>query len=113
MNHWVLGAGIPFAIAAVVYVARGRRATRVMLILVPVCMGLCMTWAAAPDIPRLWSTELADQLTKEQRCDVFFWHYSIDQIETESRVYVVLFMLMVLSVLFAAWRELRLAERGD
>ena len=106
MNHVLLGASIPFAIAALIYVMRGCRAGLVMLILTPLAMALLATWAVAPDLPRVLGFHgLYMRLYLDPRMDIFFWHYSIDQVETESRGYAVGIALEALALLAAAVRE--------
>jgi len=56
--------------------------------------------------------DLYSKMDRDPRCNIFFWHYSIDRVEEPLPVYSVLFVLMIVSVFFVAWRELRLAERG-
>jgi hypothetical protein len=114
MNQLLVGAAFPFLIGAIIYVARRFRATFRMLVLVPVLMMLGMLWAVAPDLPRLFGFgRLYMRLSFDPRCDIFFWHYSIDQLETDSIGYSVGMVLMLGLVLFAAWRELHLAESGE
>jgi len=114
MNHMLLGALIPFLAAIAVYTWRGFRASIPLLIITPVFMTMTMTWAVAPDLPRLFGmTDLYYTLMREPRCDIFFWHYSIDKIETASAWYPALFVLMWALLLFAAWRELFLREKEN
>ncbi|MEI6808710.1 MAG: hypothetical protein WCN95_08300 [bacterium] len=111
MDHIVLGAGIPFVIGGVVYFARGRRTGLVALLLMPVLMAAGALWALAPDIPRvLGFMNLYRRLDADPRCDVFLFHHSIDKVETDSPVYPVLFVFMLLCMLFVAWTELRKVE---
>jgi len=114
MNHCLLGALIPFTVAALIYFARGCRASLRMLILTPILMAVTMTWAAIPDLPRLFGmTDLYYKLMRNPRCDVFFWHYSIDKVETPLILYPLLFVLLWGLLLFAAWRELKLKEKDN
>jgi hypothetical protein len=113
MNQLLFGAAIPFAIGAVIYIAKGLRAGIGMLIAVPVFMAVTMLWAVAPDLPRLFGMgRLYQELSLDARCNIFFWHYSIDRIESNSVIYPVLFVLMWALLLGAAWRELYLRERN-
>ncbi|MEI6972286.1 MAG: hypothetical protein WCL44_12325 [bacterium] len=113
MNHIVLGALIPFVPWVVIYLARGMRTSPIQLLLAPVLMGACAFWAAAPDLPRVlgWM-ELYRKLDRDPRCNLCFWHHSIDKMEMESPVYAVLLVAMILSLLVAAWLELRRTEQG-
>ncbi|MBN2302045.1 MAG: hypothetical protein JXN60_05955 [Lentisphaerae bacterium] len=111
MNQLLLGASVPFFIGVVVYLSRRGRATLRFLFVLPISMGLGMIWAIAPDIPRIVGfDELYHRLYRDPRCDLFLWHYSIDQCESDSMVYTVLFigMLFILSVV--AVRELWFTE---
>ena len=111
MNQLLLGASVPFAIGIVVYVVRRCRTSFRMLVIVPACMVLSMLWAIAPDIPLVFGCrELYFRLATDPRCDIFFWHYSIDQAEFDSPWFAVGFVLMLASLLFAAWRELGRVE---
>ena len=110
MNHALYGAAIPFLVAAMVYAVR-RRAGLGFLTFVPALMALGAIWASAPDIPRaLGMHDLYMRLAVDPRMDVFFWHYSIDQVETESSWYAVGLVVMAAALILAALRELRRKE---
>lgn len=112
MNQIVLGASIPFLIALVIYIAGKFRASLAMLVATPLAMALFALWAIAPDIPRLFGlNELYYSLARDPRTNIFFWHYTIDLKETDSPVFFTVFVLMCLSVLFALWREVSIAEK--
>ncbi|MFC1497829.1 hypothetical protein ACFLS1_05045 [Verrucomicrobiota bacterium] len=113
MNQILLGVSFPFVAALIVYaIRRGRTSVRI-LILVPVCMTISALWAIAPDIPRLLGfSDLYNRLASDPRCDIFFWHYSIDLMEINSPWYTAGFVLILLCLLTAAWRELYLREKG-
>jgi len=112
MNHLLLGAFVPFSITAIIYFVRRSRASLPMLVLTPVFMALTMTWAVAPDVPRLLGmTDFYYRLMLNPRCNIFFWHYSIDKVESPSAWFPLLFVLMWLLLLFAAWRELKIKEK--
>ncbi len=112
MNQILLGATPPFLIAAVIYVARRRRASLCMLVAAPIAMLLSSVWAVVPDIPRLLGmSDLYVRLARDSRCNIFWWHYSIDNAETDSRWYAVGIVLMAAAMLYVAWRELALLER--
>lgn len=111
MNHALLGAAIPFIVAAIVYAWRRGRAGLPTLVGVPLLMAAGALWASAPDLPRVLGMHtLYLRLAADPRMNIFFWHYRIDQIETESRLYAVGIVLMAAGVLVAAWRELRRLE---
>lgn len=112
MNHLLLGASFPFAVAAVIYVLRGCRASLTMLVVTPIAMALCALWAEVPDVPRLlgWQ-DLYLRLSIDPRMNLFFWHYHIDQIETDSSWYAVGVALLAAIVMAAALRQLYLEER--
>ncbi len=116
MHQLVLGAAIPLTVAIVVYLARRCRAPMGLLLLTPPAMAACAIWAVMPDVPRLigWQS-LYTRLAQSPRSDIFFWHYSIDQIEAArldamTPLFNALFALLVAILLAAAWRELVLAE---
>jgi hypothetical protein len=111
MNQIVLGAAIPFVIGALTYCLRRFRATFGMLVAFPVLMCLGALWAIAPDLPRFFGfLQLYHKLSIDPRCDIFFWHYSIDKVETDFILFPVLMFLMLAAVTFAAWRELKISE---
>lgn len=71
-----------------------------------------MLWAVVPDLPRLFGNrELYYKLAVDPRCNIFYWHYSIDLAETDSPLYCCGFALIAASLLFVLWREIRLAEQ--
>jgi hypothetical protein len=112
MNQIVIGAVIPYVIGAIVYFARRARASMALLVATPLAMAACAIWAVVPDIPRaLGMDRLYGRMANDPRCDIFFFHYTIDKIETDSILYTVAFVLMALSVFVVAWREVALRER--
>lgn len=107
MNQAVLGAAIPFLVAALAYAVRGGRASWALLVATPIGMAAGALWAVAPDIPRaLGLSQLYLRLAQDPRMDVFFWHYTIDRIETDSTLWNVGVIIMAAALLVAAWREL-------
>ena len=111
MNQMLLGSAIPFVVIALWYAARRGRASLPLLIGAPLWMGLGALWAVVPDLPRLIGAhDLYHRLAKDPRTDIFFWHYTIDRIETDSSLYHVGLIVMGLLLLAAAWRELSLRE---
>lgn len=113
MNQLLLGASFPFAAATVYYFAHRRRASFTSLIIAPLLMLISMLWAIAPDLPRLFGyRDLYYKLSTDPRCNIFYWHYSIDLSETDSPFYALGFALIAICLLFAVWREIKLAEEG-
>ena len=119
MHQLILGALAPLAAALLIYLIHRCRAPFWLLVLTPPAMGICAIWAVAPDLPRLigWQS-LYTRLAQTPRCDIFFWHYSIDQIEAArldamTPLFNALFALLVAALLVAALRELHLTERRD
>ena len=117
MHQLILGATVPLALAAVIYLALRCRASMALLLLTPPAMAVCGIWAILPDVPRLigWHA-LYTRLAQSPRSDVFFWHYTIDQMEAAqldamTPLFNVVFALLVMLLLAAAWRELHLAEQ--
>jgi hypothetical protein len=112
VNQLLLGASIPFAVAAVIYAARRCRAGLVTLILTPALMLASALWAVAPDLPRLLGHyDLYQRLSRDPRCDLFLFHYTIDLMEADSRWCGVGLVLMAGAILAAALRELRTIEQ--
>ena len=114
MNQLLLGASIPFILALAVYLARHCRASLTMLVLTPLAMLASAIWAVVPDLPRAFGFhDLYMRLSRDPRCNIFYWHYSIDQMETDWAGYDVLFIAMVVLLLCAAWRETYLEEKKN
>lgn len=112
MNQLLIGAAGPLLIGLIVYCAKRFRASLRMLILLPCFMALSMFWATAPDIPRLLRMQnLYNRLSRDPRCDIFYWHYTIDLHESDSNIYLAGFILLIAVLLVMAWRELYLAEK--
>lgn len=112
MNHFVLGASIPFMIGVVFYALRGFRARYSFLIALPLTMSAVGLWAVIPDIPRFLGMQtLYYRLSHDPRCNIFLWHYSIDAIERESVLPSVFFIVLLIALLAIAVRELTLTER--
>lgn len=111
MNHALLGALFPFAIALVWYALCRGHASLKMLILTPLAMAVCGIWASIPDLPRLigWHS-LYLKLSMDPRIDIFFWHYTIDHFETDSSWYAVGIFLLGLTLMWVALRELKRQE---
>ena len=111
MHQLALGASLAFVVGLMVYAFRRGRASLSFLLVLPVLMGMGGVWAVVPDLPRLagW-TDLYYRLAKDPRMDIFFWHYSIDLVERHAPWHVPLVLLMMLSLLVIAWRELRARE---
>lgn len=113
MNHALLGAALPFLVAALFYVRRGGRAGLPALVVVPLLMAAGALWASAPDLPRAVGLhDLYLRLSMDPRMDIFLWHYTIDTIETESRWYAVGLVVMAAGLIAAALRELHRREKA-
>ena len=96
LNQLLIGASFPFAVALLLYIVRRGRASWAMLIWFPVLTVASAVWAIVPDIPRfLGMSNLYLRLSHDPRCDLFYWHYTIDLAEHDSPLYAVGFMLMV------------------
>ncbi|MEI7879461.1 MAG: hypothetical protein WCI95_01180 [bacterium] len=111
MNHALLGASFPFVFALIWYLIRRGRASFAMLVITPLTMTACGIWASIPDLPRLigWHS-LYLKLSLDPRINIFFWHYTIDQIETDSSWYSAGVFLLGMAVMLAALRELKKQE---
>ena len=113
MNQLLIGAAVPLSIGLAIYIFKRGRASVRFLIILPIAMSLSMLWAVVPDLPRLFGmTALYHRLSFDPRCDIFYWHYSIDQIENDSSIYLLGFAVVLALLLGMAWRELYLREKG-
>lgn len=114
MNHVLVGAALPYLVCAVLYARRGFRASIVLLIAGPLAMAAFGLWAVVPDVPRaLGMDELYYRLHNDPKSDLFFFHHTIDhKYEQTTLPYTIVFILVGLSLLVVAWRELSLRERA-
>ncbi len=113
MNHVLIGAGIPFLVCAIVYAVRRGRASFAWLIATPIAMALGAFWASIPDMPRLLHVnDLYARWYLDPRMNVFFWHYRLDYVETDTPLAIAGCVLLVVLLFVVAWRELRLRERS-
>ena len=114
MNQIVIGAAASFCVAAVIYLCRRCRAGMALLVGAPLFMALGSLWAVVPDLPRLWGDhQLYSRLSHDPRMNIFLFHYAIDQTESDSSWWFVLFVAMVGALIFVAWRELALRESRE
>lgn len=116
MHQPLLGALIPLIICLFIYVRRHQRLGIVGLLIMPTAMLTGAIWAIIPDLPRLigWSS-LYHQLAQARWTNIFFAHYTIDQIETTTLdtwtpLINTLFAIIVLIPMLIAWRELHTRE---
>lgn len=113
LNQLLLGAAFPFLGGVLWYIARRGRAGLPWLIGVPAAMAISALWAIAPDIPRLLGLQnLYLQLMNDPRCDIFFWHYSIDRQESFAPWYGIGWAVMLGALIWIALRELHRREEG-
>jgi len=113
MNHLLVGAGIPFIIAAVIYMLKRMRASVRMLVLAPASMFLGAVWAVLPDLPRTFGMAQFDKrISMNPAIDIFFWHYTINLHESASPIFNLGFVAMLAGLFLAAWRELRRMENS-
>jgi hypothetical protein len=111
MNHLLVGAGIPFIVAAVIYMLNRSRASVKMLVLAPLSMFLGAAWAVLPDLPRTFGLAGFDKrISMNPAIDIFFWHYTINLNESASPLFNLGFVAMLAGLFLAAWRELRRIE---
>lgn len=112
MNQIVIGALLPYLIGTVFYLRRGLRASFALLVWVPLCMAAGALWAVVPDLPRMVGMDgLYHRLARDPRMNIFFFHTTIDRLETDSIAYTAVFVAMLISLLAVAWREIHRAER--
>ena len=113
MNHMLLGALVPFLLAGLLYAVRGFRASLAGLVLTPLAMATGAVWAVIPDLPRLLRLhDLYLRLSQDPRMNVFFWHYTIDQLEPDSSFYAAGIFVMAALLMGVALRELHREERS-
>ena len=118
MNQIFLGASIPFGILAAVYALRQGRVGFKFLFAAPLWLVAGALWAIVPDIPRVLGVwlpgmrALYDRLAQDPRMNIFFWHYTIDQIETDVHPYHIGVALMAIALLAAAWATVRRIEEA-
>ncbi|MDA0578131.1 MAG: hypothetical protein O3B24_08530 [Verrucomicrobia bacterium] len=111
MNHLFVGAVFPFVISILIYAARRGRASINFLILTPLAMLVCATWAVLPDLPRTFGLAGFDQsISMNPIIDIFFWHYTLNLHESYSPWFNLGFVAMLATLFWAAWRELRRLE---
>jgi len=116
MHQLILGAAIPLSLSLLIYMLHRCRAPMWLLVLTPPAMGFCAMWAVAPDIPRIIGWHSLYEKMQIPLSDIFFWHYSIDKIEAAhldsmTPLFNTFFALLLIALLFVAWRELSLAEK--
>jgi hypothetical protein len=113
MTHVLIGAALPLAVCAVIYLARGRRASLRLLIVGPLVAGVSGAWAVVPDLPRaLGSVDRYFAWHHASWCNVFWGHCWIDRGEVDRPWYPLAFIAVGVVLLAVAWRELARAERG-
>lgn len=112
MNHLVIGMSLPFLTAMAVYFFKRGKVSLPWLIMTPVTMAIFMFLAVAPDVPRLFGhNRLYQQLAAEPWTNVFFWHYTLDRVETDSQVWFFLAAIPPAVLLAIARRILAQAEK--
>ena len=118
MHQLLLGAVIPMILALAIYLINRCRAPMRLLLITPPLMVFGALWAVAPDIPRIIGLHSLYEKLQTPYSNIFFWHYSIDQMEAArldgmTPFFNACFALMPILLLAAAWRELRRAERAE
>ena len=111
VNQLLLGAAIPFLLGALWYAFRRGHAGPKILIVLPLLMGLSSLWAVVPDLPRLFYPPLYRRLMLDPRCDIFFWHTTIDRMEKPSSWYMAGWIVLFILIISVALRELRRMEK--
>jgi len=103
----------PLVIGVAIWALRGFRASLRFLILFPTVLIISMLWAVAPDLPRLFGMhDLYMRLYLDPRCDIFYWHYAIDQVEGDTGLWGIGLVAIAIALMTVAWRELRAVEEG-
>jgi len=112
-DQLALGALLPFIWGGILYL-RHRHENRSwwFFVLWPGFMAAGALWAVVPDLPRLVGAQsLYLRLSRLPICDIFFGHYTIDQIEFDSPIFVVAWFAMAYAVIAAALDALIRAEK--
>jgi len=113
VNHVVIGAALPLAICAAIYLARGGRAGGWLLVLGPIAMLTSGVIAVAPDLPRLWGDQGRYAAWHHRGwCNWSWGHCWIDKHDAVENWpgWTVIAIGAGALVLGVAWRELRLVE---
>jgi hypothetical protein len=116
MHQPLFGASIPLIMFAVIALYHRGRAPLWSLVITPPAMLAGAIWAIIPDVPRLVGAHaLYQKLANAPWTNIFFWHYTIDQIETTTLdrwtpLFNSLFTIMLLLLLAVAWHTLRCTE---
>lgn len=113
MNHIVAGAIFPFLLGALLYLKHGCRASLKLLLITPVAMFACATWAVLPDLPRTFGFSGYDTtVSMNPIINIFFFHYTINLYEGETdALFNACFALMLAALFYAAWKELKRIEK--
>jgi len=112
MNHVLIGAALPFAICALIYLKRGRAGAG-LLVLGPLAMLASGVVAVAPDLPRLWGNQVQYVDWHHRWWSNWCWgHWWIDQHDAIENWpgWTLIAIAMGAIVLGVAWRELRQSE---
>ena len=111
MNHVLIGSAVPFVVALVVFALRGGRFGVPALLVTPAAMLLGALWAVVPDIPRIAGMyDVYLDLMQSPRADIFFWHHTLDRIESGSPWYAAGVAALYAALILLAWNELRRRE---
>jgi len=111
MDHLLTGAALPFVIGLIVYSVHCGRISIAGLIIWPITVLFGMLWAVMPDVPRvLGFRDLYMKLSVDPRCDLFFGHYSMDLVESDTPLFAIPVVVMCGLMLFIAYRELLILE---
>jgi hypothetical protein len=113
VNHVVVGAALPLAICAVIYAARGFRASSRLLVLGPLVMLISGVIAVIPDLPRLWGDQVKYvDWHHRSWCNLSWGHCWIDKHDAIENWpgWTVIAIVVGALVLGVAWRELRTLE---
>lgn len=117
MHHVIIGASLPFLIGSIIYLHHGGRASLRLLIIMPASMALGAMWAVIPDIPRLLGFHsVYMRMADDPRINLFFWHYTLDEVEhlyfePLAPMFNAVFAMLVMAVLMMAWQELFQSEK--
>jgi hypothetical protein len=114
MIHVLVASALPLTVFFAMWLRHRRRTSVRALVLLALACLVSAVWAVTPDIPRLFGRlQYYNELHHRSYCDVWWFHCTIDAHDDidSSMLFPVLFVLAAVSVLFVAWRELRVRER--
>ncbi|OGV82997.1 MAG: hypothetical protein A2340_14390 [Lentisphaerae bacterium RIFOXYB12_FULL_60_10] len=113
MNQLAMGMSVAWLIGIVVYARNRGKVSHRFFWITPLCMLLVGLWAIIPDLPRLaGDTALYHRMAHNPRMDIFLFHYTIDQIESDAPWGMALLAIQAISLQIMQLLNLRQIEKG-